>query len=69
VSTKLVLTLVPIDDAPTMAAAAKSLITNRDHWARMGAAARERASSMFGVHMMVHGIEKVFLENLAKQNG
>jgi glycosyltransferase involved in cell wall biosynthesis len=61
--------LVPIGDAPAMAAATRRLVANRDLRAQMGAAARDRATTLFSVHTMVQGIEQVFLDSLSRQIG
>jgi glycosyltransferase involved in cell wall biosynthesis len=58
--------VVPINDVPAMAAAMKKLVADRDLRTRMGAAARDRAVSMFSVEQMVQGMERVFLESLRK---
>lgn len=58
--------VVPVNDAPAMAAAVKKLVTDRDLRTRMGAAARDRAVSMFSVEQMVQGMERVFLESLRR---
>ena len=61
--------VVPIDDAPAMAAAVSRLIDERDLRIAMGAAARDRAATGFSVERMVGNMERIFLETLRKPTG
>lgn len=56
--------LVPIRDAAALADAVRRLVYDQDRRVRMGAAARDRALSIFSAEKMARGVENVFLATL-----
>jgi glycosyltransferase involved in cell wall biosynthesis len=52
--------LVPVGDGPAIAESLLTLLTNRDHAARMGRAAYDRAVGVFGWDRFIHTLERVY---------
>jgi glycosyltransferase involved in cell wall biosynthesis len=52
--------LVPVGDGAAVAESLLTLLTNRDHAARMGRAAYDRAVGIFGWDRFIHTLERVY---------
>lgn len=61
--------IFPINDEFTMAAMVQKLVEDCKLRTCMGAAARERAASVFSVETMVQGIQKVYVDSLRRPTG